>query len=71
MTREPLTCRLCDVTDWSVRPRLIEWALSDEHPMGMSYEQVDRCLDAATCRGRVEARGETWPEAERDERRTG
>ena len=61
MNREPLTCGLCERTDWSVHPRLVEWKPSAEHPPGMLYEWLDRCTDDAACRVRVEGSGAAWP----------
>ena len=60
-----LECVLCHVKDYGVKPRLTRWKESPEHPPGMLYEHVDRCMDDAACRARVEADRRTWPVQER------
>lgn len=62
-----LTCELCQISDKDVERLLFHWQVSEEHPLGMTWEWLARCKDKAACRARVEGSGRTWPEEVRRE----
>lgn len=62
-----LVCELCNVSDYGVERLLFHWQVSEEHPLGMTWEHIARCKDKAGCRSRVEASGKPWPEEVRRE----
>ena len=50
-------CQLCETTTGVIRSSLVRW----REPWSVPYSHVDRCVDVAACRARLEERGETWP----------
>ncbi len=52
----PLTCDVCGDRSLDVRAGLVEWLA-----LAQPYAHVDRCMDVAACRARVEAAGQSWP----------
>lgn len=63
---EHVDCGLCGVEGHVGRDilwaRLVEWTEHEQLQAGKPrYEAIARCRDFQACRGRVEARGQTWP----------
>lgn len=59
-----LTCELCHIRGSDVTPGL---AWYRDATSRTAVQTIDRCIDHAACRRRVEAAGERWPLRDREE----